>query len=728
MLKRMFIIFIFVFIPNIIFGQNLADFYLFGYVTDSTNGNPIPGVFVEVINEADPSEKYADFTDKSGRYVVSFVTQIQSLPDQVALPSEFNLLPNYPNPFNPVTHINFHIPKLSKVQLIIFNVLGQKIKTIINQNLFPGKYQATWDGTNQFGEVVSAGIYFYQLRTLEFTKTRKMILMDGSSEMAAPRKPSFYKSNRNYQTTVSPNIMVTIRATSAFITPFEVQHINISSQYFRYDISCNKVSNTILDKEAIIVSDPTAEGKVFVSGKANAILDTVLGSEKISIKNERTAGRVSMRVDYDGGFNLIELDGLEGDTLSATLLREGEPLGDSDTLTVNREVAPVVVETQPTNGEKDILIDQVIFISFSEPLQRGTINSESIFLSDNIGNVSGQLSLLNNNTVVSFNPTEPLKQHTSYTITVTIEVADLQDIPLANSYSATFTTGEGPVEGKIAFSRTEDYYPITYFSNIIVFDSDGSNLKKLTKRNDVQDGNPAWFPDGSKIVFDRGGHVVSSDNTHYWDIFIMNSDGSFIENITNTPEVDESNPAVSPDGNRIAFDSDREGNWDIYTMNINGTGIINLTNTPDIDELSPNWSLDGNKLVYGVAYNNSPSDIWIMNHDGSAKNKLVGFGYSQPSWSPDGKEIAFVYAVGVKSRIYIINSDGTGLRELTTGTISGPSWSPDGNRLVFLHFDPDWNKAIATINRDGTNLQILTPYDNNILPKDPAWSPWPLRK
>ena len=84
---------------------------------------------------------------------------------------------NYPNPFNPTTTIRFDLPKATDVSILIFNVLGQKIKTIDMSQINPGYHSVVWNATNDYGSQVSAGMYFYQLKTNDFIKTKKMVLL-----------------------------------------------------------------------------------------------------------------------------------------------------------------------------------------------------------------------------------------------------------------------------------------------------------------------------------------------------------------------------------------------------------------------------------------------------------------------------------------------------------------------------------------------------------------------
>jgi hypothetical protein len=87
-------------------------------------------------------------------------------------PTSFTLSQNYPNPFNPTTQINFQIPKADKVTLEIYNIIGQRVATLVDQKMAPGEYTIVWDAYN-----AASGVYFYKLSVDQFSQTRKMILM-----------------------------------------------------------------------------------------------------------------------------------------------------------------------------------------------------------------------------------------------------------------------------------------------------------------------------------------------------------------------------------------------------------------------------------------------------------------------------------------------------------------------------------------------------------------------
>lgn len=93
-------------------------------------------------------------------------------------PEGYTLSQNFPNPFNPSTNIVFSVPKTENVSLKIFNVLGQEVKSLVNAKVTGGvSTMATWDGTDNFGQKVSSGVYFYQLKAGDFSETKKMLLL-----------------------------------------------------------------------------------------------------------------------------------------------------------------------------------------------------------------------------------------------------------------------------------------------------------------------------------------------------------------------------------------------------------------------------------------------------------------------------------------------------------------------------------------------------------------------
>ncbi|MCH8026875.1 MAG: T9SS type A sorting domain-containing protein [candidate division Zixibacteria bacterium] len=93
------------------------------------------------------------------------------------LPMDYKLEQNYPNPFNPTTQIEFTLPRRSDVQILIYNSLGQLVKTLLNRGKPAGTHSVIWNGKNQAGNTVSSGVYFYKLTAGDFVQSKKMILL-----------------------------------------------------------------------------------------------------------------------------------------------------------------------------------------------------------------------------------------------------------------------------------------------------------------------------------------------------------------------------------------------------------------------------------------------------------------------------------------------------------------------------------------------------------------------
>ena len=100
--------------------------------------------------------------------------------DQVAaLPEQFQLYQNYPNPFNPETFIAYDVPAGENVavRLVIYNAMGQIVRTLVEAERAPGAYRARWDGRNALGEQVTAGVYLYRITAGNFASEKKMLVL-----------------------------------------------------------------------------------------------------------------------------------------------------------------------------------------------------------------------------------------------------------------------------------------------------------------------------------------------------------------------------------------------------------------------------------------------------------------------------------------------------------------------------------------------------------------------
>lgn len=97
--------------------------------------------------------------------------------NSVELPKSYAIMQNYPNPFNPETNIEYHLPQAGYVDISVYNILGQNVRTLVSENQQAGIYKAHWNGANSDGETVPSGIYFYTINTGDYSDTKKMIML-----------------------------------------------------------------------------------------------------------------------------------------------------------------------------------------------------------------------------------------------------------------------------------------------------------------------------------------------------------------------------------------------------------------------------------------------------------------------------------------------------------------------------------------------------------------------
>ena len=142
-------------------------------------------LYVRLYEDGFPSSLQLDANVLSSSYHPS---QLKVLNDPVALalPKDFSLENNYPNPFNPTTTIPFRIPAMDIlsgsrgtvfVSVDVYNALGQKVRTLVSESRTPGYYREMWDGRNSAGQGVGTGMYFYRLRVGEFESVKRMTLI-----------------------------------------------------------------------------------------------------------------------------------------------------------------------------------------------------------------------------------------------------------------------------------------------------------------------------------------------------------------------------------------------------------------------------------------------------------------------------------------------------------------------------------------------------------------------
>lgn len=185
----------------------------------------------------------------------------------------------------------------------------------------------------------------------------------------------------------------------------------------------------------------------------------------------------------------------------------------------------------------------------------------------------------------------------------------------------------------------------------------------------------------------------------------------------------------------IAFQNFNRISYDIYAVRPDGGGLRDLTRTAMVDEFEPTWSPDGKRIAFAAASaGDSTTQIFVMNRDGSGRHQLISSGIWQrsPAWSPDGRWIAFsrceLLAEGdcSSAQITVVGADGNGLRVVTKRAshwqVDGkPSWSPDGKHIVFTRTPSFGVNSVWVVGSDARGVRKIvdddSPADHN-----PSWS------
>tara|TARA_B100001750_G_scaffold247479_1_gene273377 strand:- start:3076 stop:4680 length:1605 start_codon:yes stop_codon:yes gene_type:complete len=259
------------------------------------------------------------------------------------------------------------------------------------------------------------------------------------------------------------------------------------------------------------------------------------------------------------------------------------------------------------------------------------------------------------------------------------------------------------------------------YKSIYSMNLDGSKLVKLTDKGDAL--RASWSPDGTKIVFDAHDY----NGLGLWNIYIMNPDGSGVEQLTKADRSINVMPMWSPDGSKIAFASGRSGeDGEIYLINADGSNEIQITDN-EHEDLMPNWCSNG--YITFTSLRDGYKRVYVMRADGS--DEVLASAYfphvddfdataaeavdEEPAWSPDCSQIAFSSDRDGDWDIYVASDNGS-VKNITVNEfyIDGyPQWSPDGTKILFHSHGRNRTFAylqVWVMNSDGSEVKALTDY------------------
>jgi PKD repeat protein len=323
--------------------------------------------------------------------------------------------------------------------------------------------------------------------------------------------------------------------------------------------------------------------------------------------------------------------------------------------------------------------------SFSAPTT-ATVNTDVPFASTSQGQVDSYAwDFGDGGTSTDANPVHQFAAAGQYTVTLTVTNVAGSDSETA-VVDVQAAAPQVNITGEFAFVTNRDGN-----NEIYVVNADGSNPVNVSS-NGADDTDPAWSPDGTRLAF-------TSNRQGDFDLHILNISDGTVTQIT-FDSTDDTQPRWSPDGSRLAYTRTSGGNSDIYFVNLSDNSTSPWLAT-DANESYPTWSPDGSQIAY-----ESGQEIFVanVNDTNTATNITNDAGNdTQPSWGADNL-IAFASNRDGDFEIHIMGADGSNVQKLTDNNVSDgfPNWVPNGNRIVYT-------SELATDGSGGaSNLNIYT--------------------
>ena len=676
-----------------------------------SSGQPAIGAQVRLFDLTDLRRFVGTTTDETGHFALPL--RALSTARGTALPTDFALGQNYPNPFNPSTVIPYQLRVAGHVRLEVFNLLGQRLATLVDGVRSAGVHMAQWDATDAAGRAVGAGVYIYRLSSNDQTESRRMVLVDGQAGIPAGPVRSAVEDlvaadGSVYGLTVSGEGLVT------YVNPAFRMGIDEA------DLVIEEHGGIPRMKLAAggLLGDVNNDGQVDISDVLYVLLYIIADSSIILPNN----GDISLGdINNDGTVDLADLlllvrytDNPSDPTLPLIGDDHGDTFSEATEVSLGSSTVGSISEGDVDYFRLEMSTAGVLSASVTSSMGAYT------FILDSFGSVLAR----DGDSAAGFNfqILVPVSSGTYYILveayrSTTDYTLDVRSLSSASNIATNLTQNASddwspvwsPDGQRLAFASSRDGNTEVY-----VMAADGTNPTNLTQNADTDGWNLVWSPDGQRLAF-------TSERDGNTEVYVMDADGTDPTNLTQSAG-DDWTPVWSPDGQHIAFTSNRDGNTEVYVMDADGSDPTNLTQDAG-DDWAPVWSPDSQRLAF-ASNRDGNAEVYVMAADGSDLTNLTqdaGID-GNPVWSSDGQRIVFESNRDGNTEVYVMAADGTDPTSLTyhfSGEWS-PVWSPDGQRLVFLS-NRDGNTEVYVMAADGTDPTNLTQNVGDDW--SPVWSP-----
>ena len=707
------------------------------------SGEPVADAQIAIFDMADLRQGAIAraMTDGTGY----FALPLAALGGQ-ALPEQFALGPNYPNPFNPTTIIPYQLPTTMHVRLEVFNILGQRLTTLVDGERAGGFHAVRWDATDAAGQAMAAGVYFYRLSGEGVQATRRMVLIDGQAGIPAAeqqvRMPMQASGLERVDTAASVyGLTVVGEGLVAYVNP--AFRVGVDAADIVLEVPGRRPRMKLATGG--ILGDVTNDGQVNVSDALYVSLYIQNPSVVLPNNGDITLGDVN----GDGAVNNDDISLLLRfiiDSSDPSLPSGiGKPVGSvtpPDDGVANKlywaDVGWSQIQRSNLDGSR---VENLITTGLERPSGIALdVAGGKLYWTD-VGTDKIQRSNLDGSGVEDLITTGLERPYS-----IVLDVAGgklywtdagtdkIQRSNLDGSgVEDLITTGlVGPFGIALDLAGGKLYWADAGTATIQRSNLDGSGVEDLITTG---------LEDPFGIALDLAGGKMYWTDVGTDKIQRSNLDGSGVEDLITTGLGWPFGIALDLAGGKLYwadFDTDK-----IQRSNLDGSGVEDLITTGleapsgialgfeenvptrltqhSADDRSPAWSPDGTQIAF-MSNRDGNYEIYVMAADGSQPTRLTQHSADDwdPAWSPDGTQITFhSYRDDILlSGIYVMAADGSQPTRLTQHGGLDPAWSPDGTQIAFWSYrDVFLNSEIYVMAADGSQLRRLRSGYS------PAWSP-----